>query len=185
MCKNAVLSSFAAGKQTATVLDMGGGGTTVSAVHDGYVLQKAIVRWQMGGDVLTEQLHKVLAAKGEIRPHYSIDKKEVSRKDGVPTFKVTSRPGSDLVHQSYKQWAVNSIVADAKEQLCRVSDVPFDEASTTSSNVLAMSYELPDGNTIEVGAERYAVTPAEHAPRSRSCTHLLSLEQSGTKRASL
>jgi actin-like protein 6A len=38
LAKNPCLAAFATGRATALVVDCGGGGTTVSAVHDGYVL---------------------------------------------------------------------------------------------------------------------------------------------------
>jgi actin-related protein len=48
-----------------TVVDYSGGASTnVAAVHDGYVLQKAIVKSAIGGDVLTECLLKTLESKG-------------------------------------------------------------------------------------------------------------------------
>ena len=38
LAKNPCLAAFATGRATALVVDCGGGGTTVSAVHDGYAL---------------------------------------------------------------------------------------------------------------------------------------------------
>jgi actin-like protein 6A len=43
MAKNPVLTSFATGRATSLVVDCGGGSTTISPVHDGYVLQKVLV----------------------------------------------------------------------------------------------------------------------------------------------
>ena len=44
LAKNPVLTSFASGRATSMVIDCGGSGTTVAAVHDGYALQKAVTR---------------------------------------------------------------------------------------------------------------------------------------------
>jgi actin-like protein 6A len=44
IAKTSVLTSFACGRATSLVIDCGASGTTVSAVHDGYVLQKTINR---------------------------------------------------------------------------------------------------------------------------------------------
>jgi hypothetical protein len=74
--KNAVLSAFSCGRSTAVVLDSGGGSTSATPVHEGYVLQKGLVRSPMSGEKITEYLLSVLEAKGEkIRPAYSLSKK--------------------------------------------------------------------------------------------------------------
>lgn len=43
-CKDSVLSAFACGRSTALILDSGFKTTTATPVHDGYALQKSIVR---------------------------------------------------------------------------------------------------------------------------------------------
>ncbi|RHN38705.1 putative Actin family [Medicago truncatula] len=64
LAKNAVLTSFASGRATSLVVDCGGGSTTVAPVHDGYVLQKAVVASPIGGEFLTDCLMKSLESKG-------------------------------------------------------------------------------------------------------------------------
>lgn len=49
ICKDAVLSSFACGRSTAVVIDSGNSYTTATPVHDGYALQKCIMRSEIGG----------------------------------------------------------------------------------------------------------------------------------------
>ena len=58
VAKNPVLTAFASGRATALVIDCGGAGTTVAAVHDGYALQKAVTRSPLGGDVITDVVLK-------------------------------------------------------------------------------------------------------------------------------
>uniref|UniRef100_A0A8R7UQB5 Actin-related protein 4 n=2 Tax=Triticum urartu TaxID=4572 RepID=A0A8R7UQB5_TRIUA len=78
LAKNAVLTSFASGRATSLVVDCGGGSTVVSAVHDGYVLQKSAATSPIGGEFLTDCMMKSLESKGVvIRPKYSFKKKEV------------------------------------------------------------------------------------------------------------
>ena len=52
LVKNAVLSAFANGKSTCLVLDSGASHTSAIPVHDGYVLQQAIVKSPLGGRTL-------------------------------------------------------------------------------------------------------------------------------------
>lgn len=105
VAKNSVLSCFANGKATALVVDVGGSGSVVCPVHDGYVLQKSLIRSAMGGDRLTTELHRALAAGKEgfeIKPVYTIAKKEVIR--GKVQVAYRDFPKTTA---SYKTYAVN------------------------------------------------------------------------------
>ncbi|KAH9603061.1 hypothetical protein KSS87_014863 [Heliosperma pusillum] len=131
LAKNAVLTSFASGRATSLVVDSGGGSTTVAPVHDGYVLQKAVLSSPIGGEFLTDCLTKSLESKGiTIKPRYSFKRKEI-------------RPGEFQ----------RVIASDIKECVCRAPDTPYNE--TDYSNIPMTSYELPDGQTIEIGADRF------------------------------
>ncbi|GJN09341.1 hypothetical protein PR202_ga27341 [Eleusine coracana subsp. coracana] len=125
LAKNAVLTSFASGRATSLVVDSGGGSTVVSAVHDGFVLQK-------------------------IRPRYSFKKKEISPGE----YKIVDLDLPNTT-ESYKLYGMRAIVSDIKESVCRVPDTAFDEVAY--ANVPTTSYELPDGQTIEVGADRFKI----------------------------
>ncbi|GJN30050.1 hypothetical protein PR202_gb18325 [Eleusine coracana subsp. coracana] len=125
LAKNAVLTSFASGRATSLVVDSGGGSTVVSAVHDGFVLQK-------------------------IRPRYSFKKKEISPGE----YKIVDLDLPNTT-ESYKLYCMRAIVSDIKESVCRVPDTAFDEVAY--ANVPTTSYELPDGQTIEVGADRFKI----------------------------
>ncbi|XP_042017131.1 actin-related protein 4-like isoform X1 [Salvia splendens] len=151
LAKNAVLTSFASGRATSLVVDCGGGSTTVVPVHDGYVLQKAVSTSPIGGDFLSDCLLKSLESKGlSIKPRYAFKRKEV-------------RPGEfqivdlDLPNttESYKLYSQRVIVSDIKECVCRAPDTPYDD--TSYSNIPMTPYELPDGQTIEIGADRFKI----------------------------
>ncbi|MQM00966.1 hypothetical protein Taro_033710 [Colocasia esculenta] len=151
LAKNAVLTSFASGRATSLVFDSGGGSTTVAAVHDGYVLQKAVATSPIGGEFLTECMMKSLENRGIVlKPRYSFKRKEV-------------RPGEfqmiDLdfpnTAESYRLYSQRVIAGDVKECVCRVPDTPYDESAY--ANIPMTPYELPDGQTIEIGADRFKV----------------------------
>lgn len=151
LAKNAVLTSFASGRATSLVVDCGGGSTTVAAVHDGYVLQKAIVRSAIGGEVLTDCLQRTLEAKGiKIRPRFSFTRKEI--RQGEYELIPVDLPNTT---ESYYTYSQRAIVADAKESVCRVPDSAYDD--TSYANIPTTPYELPDGQTIEVGADRFKI----------------------------
>lgn len=151
LAKNAVLTSFASGRATSLVVDSGGGSTTVAPVHDGYVLQKAVSSSPIGGEFLTECLMKSLESKGvTIKPRYSFKRKEI-------------RPGEfqtvDLdfpnTTESYRLFSQREIASDIKECVCRAPDTPYDEIAY--SNIPMTPYELPDGQIIEIGADRFKI----------------------------
>ena len=147
--KNAVLSSFSCGRSTAVVVDSGGGSTCVAPVHEGYVLQKAVVRSALSGEKLTDYLLSVMESKGvKVRPRYSLSKKV--GKDGS-VLKVSDAAGIDNTRDSYKKYMQKVIVNDIKETLCRASETHFDEANAQ----IPAQYELPDGKVIDVGPERF------------------------------
>lgn len=149
LAKNAVLTSFASGRPTSLVVDCGGGSTTVAAVHDGYVLQKAVVSSPIGGEVLTDCLMRSLESKGIlVKPRYSFKRKEVRPGE----FQVVDLDFPNTT-ASYKRYSQMLIVNDFKEAVCRVPDTPFDESAY--SNIPTTPYELPDGKTIEFGADRF------------------------------
>ena len=76
LVKNAVLSAFANGRTTGLVIDSGAAQTSAVPVHEGYVLQQAIVRSPLAGDYLTMQcrqfLDEQLASSDGIVPIYQV-----------------------------------------------------------------------------------------------------------------
>ncbi|XP_074307996.1 actin-related protein 4 isoform X1 [Silene latifolia] len=149
LAKNAVLTSFASGRATSLVVDSGGGSTTVAPVHDGYVLQKAVLSSPIGGEFLTDCLTKSLESKGiTIKPRYSFKRKEI----GSGQFQTVDLDFPNTT-ESYRLYCQRVIASDIKECVCRAPDIPYDE--TSYSNIPMTAYELPDGQTIEIGADRF------------------------------
>ncbi|KAH6797679.1 actin-related protein 4 [Perilla frutescens var. hirtella] len=151
LAKNAVLTSFASGRATSLVVDCGGGSTTVAPVHDGYVLQKAVSTSPIGGDFLSDCLLKSLESKGlSIKPRYAFKRKEVRPGE----FQIVDLDFPNTT-ESYKLYSQRVIVSDIKECVCRAPDTPYDD--TSYSNIPMTQYELPDGQTIEIGADRFKI----------------------------
>ncbi|KAL3575137.1 hypothetical protein D5086_023238 [Populus alba] len=151
LAKNAVLTSFASGRATSLVVDSGGGSTTIAPVHDGYVIQKAVAFSPIGGELLTDCLMKSLESKGVmIKPRYSFKRKEIQ--PGV--FQTVDLDFTNT-SESYRLYSQRVIASDIKECVCRAPDTPYDESSY--SNIPMTPYELPDGQTIEIGADRFKI----------------------------
>ena len=151
LCKSSVLTAFSAGRSTACVVESGAGHTTVSPIHDGYVVTKGVRRSQMGGQKLDELLEKTLLQQEPNRtlaPAYLFNRKVDN--DGQLMITPCSYP---LTHPSYHSFMLNELLRDMKETLCRLGESAFD----SSQKFPTVAYELPDGNMIEIGNERFTV----------------------------
>ncbi|KAK9815679.1 hypothetical protein WJX72_007893 [[Myrmecia] bisecta] len=105
---------------------------------------------------------KSVESKGTIlRPRHSF--RRVERAPGQ--FEVEDL---DVPHttESFKQFHREQIAADIKEAICRVSDGPFD--ANENANIPTVNYELPDGNEIQVGPDRFKVPEVLFQPRLMS-----------------
>lgn len=181
LAKNAVLSSFALGRQTSVVLDIGYDGATgalmslltmscpwpmrwkacmlmrsdaraVAAVHDGYVLNASVMRSPVGGRLLSECMRKSLASKSiALHPWYLYS--HASKASGAGTETVIKERGN--VSDSHMAWATEFLASDIKESHCRMNEQPFVEEENL--NMPMQSYELPDGSSIDIGVERFKI----------------------------
>ncbi|OUZ99180.1 Actin-related protein [Macleaya cordata] len=57
--------------------------------------------------------------------------------------------------ESYRLYSQRVIASDIKESVCRAPDTPYDESAY--ANIPMTPYELPDGQTIEIGADRFKI----------------------------
>ncbi|ORY03885.1 Actin/actin-like protein [Basidiobolus meristosporus CBS 931.73] len=154
ICKNAVLSAFASGKPTALVLDSGGGMTSAVPVYDGYVLKKGILKQNIGGEFISDQiLHDFKANKGvEINPHYLINKKSPVEAGEPAQVELKNRPNTNPnYHYQMQMRAIN----EYKESVCQVFENIYDE-NTVGTRPLK-SFEFPDGYNNQFGTERFAL----------------------------
>lgn len=121
-----VLSSFAAGRSTALVVDIGASTTTVSPIYDGYVVKKGIQSQALAGNALTEQLWQLLegSLKIPVVPQFKVlRKKQVD--EGVPADFAMRKLSNTT--KSFEQMAIKQTIDDFKETVCAVSDFRFDE----------------------------------------------------------
>ena len=158
LAKSPVLSAFATGRATGLVVDVGHHAVSVTPVHDGYALQRCSIRSGLAGRALSGAMLGALEAAGtRVRPRYTFSKKETSPGE----FEVKDVDVSK-VHDSFKRFKQMEIIHDLMESTCHAGEEPFDEAQM--AKVPTVSYELPDGTTVEMGADRYKLPECHFDP---------------------
>ena len=153
VAKDPVLICFANARSTGLVIDSCGEMTTCTPVFEGYALQKGIVRSSLGGNRVSDELVSLLELKTgkKILPAYAARKKSLG--DGRFQSVYLDFPNTTA---SYRRWATQLVADDLKHTVCRVFDSKFD--ANANANIPCVQYELPDGNILDVGPERFAAS---------------------------
>jgi len=162
-----VLAAFACGKSTALVVDSGGSLTTCVPVHDGYVLHKASRKSHVAGDVMDLIVDKLLFQSGHLedtskpilKPRYKVQRELISQ--GVIKCTELDFPRTTA---SFHRYAYFDVIRDIKEVVFRVSESQFDPSAFAT--IPSLQYELPDGQMLDVRAERFAAVENLFNPTS-------------------
>lgn len=98
----------------------------MTPVHDGYALQKSILRHEIGGQTISRDLQDWLTNSQHvaIQPRYCFRKKFLNV-EGQETFSLEKKDYSGVT-QSYHQWNQEEIVREMKEDMLYVSETPCD-----------------------------------------------------------
>lgn len=153
LSKDCVLSCYACGKTSGLVVDVGGQGSVTSCVLDGWVDSRSVSRSIVGGRVLDAYLLSLLK-------HRSLDPLPLFRLIKTVTqdkrILVSRNPNIVHVHPSYDALMKLEIGRDIKESVVRVSvDGPCLPSDSRYANIPLVPYELPDGNVVDLGGERF------------------------------
>ncbi|PKI85603.1 NuA4 histone acetyltransferase subunit [Malassezia vespertilionis] len=150
LANRTVLSSFAAGRPTALVVDVGASQLSAIPVVDGFVLRKGIHTQSNAGDTISRALlHGFTHECGE---------KNLKEDELIPQFLVKSKqpvdPGmppnavlrEDRLHgttPSFRMYQTMQLLSDAKEAVCQVLETPWDEGQAGARPT--KMYEFPNG----------------------------------------
>ena len=118
--RDAVMNCYANGKSTGIVVDVGGSGTTVTPVYEGWVEMKGVMRSPVGGDVMDNHFNSILDAKAgdgkEAVPSYLARIKSEAEREKVAKETTGSyHQHMRMLHGRY-----------AKEMIAKVAEVRID-----------------------------------------------------------
>lgn len=154
LCKNAVLSCYAHGRSTSLIVDSGATHTSAVPVHDGFVLQKGVVRSPLAGDLLTAQCSQLMDSMNvDVVPAYMVKSKEEVNEGEAANYVRRELPE---LTESFKQFMRKEQLKDFQKSLLQVSDSPY--VRSELETVPSVLYEFPNGYNRQVGVDRFRIS---------------------------
>ncbi|CAB66436.1 Ino80, NuA4 and Swr1 complex actin-like protein Arp4 [Schizosaccharomyces pombe] len=159
LAKQETCAAFASGKGTACLVDIGAERSSVSAIYDGFVLQKGYQVQHFSGNAINDILAQTLRDKNfEVMPKYLVKSKNPVEIGQPANCELRPRDTTD----SYHQFQVQRVYDEWKEECALISDVPFSSETTIAES----EFEFPDGSRMMFGAERYQIPEHLFVPGS-------------------
>lgn len=183
--KSAPLSAFSAAKSTAVILDSGVNQTSIVSVHEGYVMEKAMLVSNLGGKMMDDVLKGYLREQRgeEIIPQFLTEKNFPEQKLQIfeqSTGIVSSKTMKPLLTKVYQGVEEETPMQLSKKRTDGLTDSLINhhlqkdltnlksQIFTVSHNALSMAedslnaqeYELPDGTSISIGDDKYKFAEA-------------------------
>lgn len=161
LARTAVLAAYANGRTTGIVLDVGYSGTSAVPVEDGAIVKNKFIRSAAGGRALNDALSAHLRKESiKLRPLWSY-KRTITGTEGMDEDTMVRKSKIEELSfpsttSSFEKYSYMGLLEEVKASLCVVHENP--SIDLTSLPVASDIFELPDGNTIEMGKERFALT---------------------------
>ncbi|CAI5449249.1 unnamed protein product [Caenorhabditis angaria] len=151
LAKNAVLACFSQNRTHGLMVDSGATQTSVVPVFDGYAVTHAVVRSQIGGDLICQQLENMLSEKNvEVVPIYKIAGKEEVEEGEKPKW--TQKKNLPQVTESYDKFMKKQLLEDMSQTILQLCDQAID--LDYADKLPSTPYSFPNGFTKEFLAER-------------------------------
>lgn len=155
LARSAVLAAYANGRTTGVVLDIGHSGSSAVSVIEGAISKERIIRTPIGGRALRQTMDALLQKRNiQLRPLWSFKSKVVRSEDSDMILDRQFAPlTTPNVTTSFAEFARTSILDEVTACVARARDSPGQPQQLLPS--ASPPYELPDGQTIELGQEAY------------------------------
>merc|ERR1712087_175612 len=177
VANQAVMSMYGSGRTTGIAIDSGYGVTHTVPIHEGHALSHAVRSLDVGGRDLTQHLMTMLMDRGcsfttsaeQERVRDAKEKLSSVAKECEDALMAADTPNDlrkalrmrlakqiEFVDDRFPTGASaqEEIVREIKEKLAYVADNAGSAMADTSSDI-EEKYELPDGQVITIGAERF------------------------------
>lgn len=163
LANRTVLSSFASGRPTALVVDIGASHISASPVVDGFVLRKGIHTQPNGGNAVSrallwglthEQGEKNMSGwlSDSLVPQFLV-KSKVPCDPGMPSQATLREDRLAATTPSFRMYHTMRLLDDFKEAMCQTLETPWDAAQAASRPT--KMYEFPDGYNDAYGTLRF------------------------------
>lgn len=163
LSRTPVLATFAAGKASALVVDVGGANASVTCVHDGMVLKRSVQRSPAAGLWLSNQVRSMLSnsePKAELVPHFLVESK-TPVDAGLPA-QYRRRQFPFEVHPSFTAWEEDRLLTEFKESVVETWRGPGKYAAPGNEDFLRNQpgrvFEMPDGSNQMWREQRFRVS---------------------------
>ncbi|WFD44103.1 NuA4 histone acetyltransferase subunit [Malassezia psittaci] len=173
LANRTVLSSFASGRPTSMVVDIGASQVSAIPVVDGFVLRKGIHTQPNGGDAVSRALlwsltHEQSQDKNmhgwlsdSLVPQYLVrSKKPVD--PGMPPQATLREDRLQHSAPSFRAYHTMRLLDDFKEAMCQTLETPWDPAHAAARPT--RMYEFPDGYNDAYGPMRFKAPEAILTP---------------------
>ncbi|KAI9810830.1 MAG: NuA4 histone acetyltransferase subunit [Pycnora praestabilis] len=150
LARNGVLASFAGGKPSALVIDVGAANTSITPVHDG------VMRSPLAGNYISQQLRLLFSSSTPpipLTPHYLIQSKTAV--DASTPAQATYKSFSTPQHPSFRHFEEERILTEFKESVVQVWPGPGKLTSNQQGGTMSNEdvtktwpgrpFEFPDG----------------------------------------
>jgi actin-related protein 4 len=162
--------SFASGKASALVVDIGASNISITPVHDGMILKRGVQHSPLGGDYISSQIRALFKSNSPqpitITPHYLISSKTAVEAGQPPQAKYKTFPPEKAPDASYRSLLEDRTLSEFKDCVVQVWPGPNKLAATgptgVSNEEMARTtpgrpFEFPDGYNQVFGADRFRV----------------------------
>ncbi|KAK7748316.1 Actin-related protein 4 [Diatrype stigma] len=163
LSRTPVCAAFAAGKATALVVDVGGAGTSVTAVHDGMILKRSVQRSAIGGLWLSSQIRHMWDGadpKVDVVPTFLVESKNPVDAGAPAQAKLRKFPWE--IAPSFRAYEEERLLTEFKESVVEVWRGPGRFLNPGNEDLVRSQpgrvFEMPDGSNRMWREERFRVS---------------------------
>ena len=172
--RQGVMASFAQGRATSLIIDIGASTLSVTPVHDGHILKKGVTKSNLAGNFLSSQVRSMFAANQPnpivVTPHYLIKSKQPVDAGQPANAVYRTMPDSfKPPRDSFRRFEEDKIIQEFKEVCLQAwtqgSFRGQGEAIARERNDTQKPFEFPDGYNQLFSSDRFKIVETLFDPQ--------------------